>query len=285
MELPWIHAFLLGLALTYVKAATKDINMGFYCTHPGNRVDVSDSDAGELVWDSYPSSEDCTVTLVAAVGKRIFLQFTDISISGDYNPCTDVLFVKGGSYGGGIRPDASWETVCGWSHPDFDAHNRHVTLKLKTNQYGTGHIHIRYTVYHSAHYDGCGDYKCLGSDMCIDNSLLCDGVDHCGDNSDEEHREFGGCGVVRHREWMKKIGIIVGCVVGVLLLIIVIICIYRRKKRPAATRSDVPMATAAQTANRGPTQMPGAGSYSPPPSYDEVVKSSPNSKDSGNAVV
>ncbi|XP_078610357.1 uncharacterized protein LOC144881278 isoform X2 [Branchiostoma floridae x Branchiostoma japonicum] len=283
MEFSWVHSFLLGLAFTCVRAATRDIDMGYYCTHPGNRVDISNSDTGEVFLDPYHASEDCSVTLVAAVGKRIFLQFTDISIRGisGHRDCTDELFVKGGSYGGGFRPDSSWERVCGISHPDFDAHNRHVTLKFKSYQHGYGHIRIRYTVYHSAHYDGCDGYTCLGRDRCIDDSLMCDGIDHCGDNSDEEYHSVGGCGVLHHRQWVKKIGIIAGCVSGVLLLIVVTYICYRRKRSPATTTSDVPMATVAQTTNRGPPQGTGGGSYSPPPSYDEVVKSSPP----GNAVV
>ncbi|XP_078610207.1 uncharacterized protein LOC144881224 isoform X1 [Branchiostoma floridae x Branchiostoma japonicum] len=288
MELSWFHRFLLVLAFTHVRAATKDISMGYYCSSGGNRVDISDSDAGDLYWGSYPALEDCAVSLVAAVGKRIFLQFTDISIRGTNSDCEDELFVKSGSYTGTTVPtDGSWEKVCGTFHQDFDAHDRHVTLKLKSYRNGGGRIRIRYTVYHSAHYDGCDGYTCLRRDRCIDDSLMCDGVDHCGDNSDEEYWSDGGCGVVEHRQWLKKVAIITGCVGGVLLLIVVTYICYRRKKRPATTRSDVRMETAARLANSGQPQVAGGGSYSPPPSYDEVVKPSPppSSMNSGNAVV
>eukprot|EP00058_Branchiostoma_floridae_P021576 XP_002607066.1 hypothetical protein BRAFLDRAFT_68143 [Branchiostoma floridae] len=258
--------------------------MGYYCSPGGNRVDISDSDAGDLYWGSYPALEDCAVSLVAAVGKRIFLQFTDISIRGTNSDCEDELFVKSGSYtatGTTVPTDGSWEKVCGTFHQDFDAHDHHVTLKLKSYQNGGGRIRIRYTVYHSAHYDGCDGYTCLGRDMCIDDSLMClyllqimmavmatrawvgtdyhgcdgytclrrdrciddslmcDGVDHCGDNSDEEFWSDGGCGVVEHRQWLKKVAIITGCVGGVLLLIVVTYICYRRKKRQGSLKKSL----------------------------------------------
>ncbi|XP_077984314.1 uncharacterized protein LOC144438957 [Glandiceps talaboti] len=122
-----------------------------------------------------------------------------------------------------------------------------------------------------------GCYKCQDTtDLCIDTSLACDGLDNCPMGSDEDRGDGGGCKDVG---FVKIWIIVVAIVVGVIVLVLLIVCICfiwvvcRRRTRPKATATTgyQTQGTPMQHSGQGAENPPPQGNYPPPEEHDAII--------------
>nr|XP_006826106.1 PREDICTED: cubilin-like [Saccoglossus kowalevskii] len=257
---------------------------GFYASYTiGSGLDISvcesesiSSVGGELQSHaSYPSGYtspiSCTVTIVTFDPyTQIHIEFLDvdlydsgpfedsIGIFDQYGTPVDTLY---GSDGVGIQYQST--------------STMRITLTGVNTHYGDYRgFRAVYTLYYESYYTcNDADFHC-DNHRCIHESLSCDDLDNCGDNSDEHECSSP-----------DNLGVILGGVFGSLIIIIIIIavCCCCCKKKPAATSpssTTTRMATSTGTTARpkpNDTQptvftvsynaqpQPPAGYYPPPP--------------------
>jgi hypothetical protein len=87
----------------------------------------------------------------------------------------------------------------------------------------------------------CRDFRCAQKDFCISTDLLCDGVNHCGDNTDEtttslcadsdQHFKILGLNLPVFGAVAGSIGVVILCAVTA----IIVVCCCRRKKPPTTS--------------------------------------------------
>jgi len=136
---------------------------------------------GALITSDSDKNFECIVTfLTDTVLQKFSLRFEQLNLDCDHH-----LYIYDGSHASGLYKkhlscdDNVTEVGLILTESNF------ITLKYVTNSfsyYGSG-FHLVITSFKEPHIK-CKDYKCLNS-FCISNSLLCDGINHCGDNSDE----------------------------------------------------------------------------------------------------
>ncbi|XP_060577891.1 uncharacterized protein LOC132735008 [Ruditapes philippinarum] len=137
---------------------------------------------------------------------------------------------------------------------------------------------------------GCGsDLFVCGNDKCIDKNLICDGYDHCGDNSDE----VAGC-ADNTGQWDKSyqytitIGVIVPMVISVfLIMVICLLFVMIRRCRRARLREALDSSERLQTVSEDVTErrrrrrhrrrlgLFGSFERDRPPTYDEAMQNPP----------
>ncbi|XP_046403119.1 neuropilin and tolloid-like protein 2 isoform X2 [Ischnura elegans] len=126
---------------------------------------------------------DCAITFQThSILQRFMLRFDLLQLD-----CNDHLFVYDGAHAvGSYKADLSCrntKTTVGaiYTRTNF------VTLKYVTDGWGTesnGFKLIITAVKDPKH--ACKDFRCTLKEFCVDNDLVCDGVNHCFDGSDEE---------------------------------------------------------------------------------------------------
>ncbi|XP_036327613.1 uncharacterized protein LOC118740223 [Rhagoletis pomonella] len=91
------------------------------------------------------------------------------------------------------------------------------------------HKHIRIVRYdHTQHT--CNDFTCAAREFCISPDLLCDGINHCGDNSDESVCQSETAATVFGVDMTWFVLIVVGIVLVLSAVIVGIsICVCRRQ--------------------------------------------------------
>lgn len=182
---------------------------------------------------------DCEITFQThSILQRFMLRFDTLSLD-----CNDHLFVyDGGHAAGQPKIDISCRNTKG-SVGVFFTNTNHITLKYVTDNWGTdsnGFKLVITAVKDSKH--ACRDFTCHANGFCIHPELLCDGVNHCSDGSDEsvaakcqnptENLIFG-----MELTWIVLITvcsllIIFACLVGVA------ICLCRRNPVNNSTNSN-----------------------------------------------
>ncbi|XP_063230746.1 uncharacterized protein LOC134535523 isoform X2 [Bacillus rossius redtenbacheri] len=129
---------------------------------------------------------DCVITFQThSILQRFMLRFDLLQLD-----CNDHLFIYDGAHAvGNYKSDLSCRNTRQKVGSIYTRTN-FVTLKYVTDGWGTESNGFKLVI--TAFKDkmgvfpehACEDFRC-NSEFCIDTDLVCDQVDHCGDNSDE----------------------------------------------------------------------------------------------------
>ncbi|XP_046737196.1 uncharacterized protein LOC124405969 [Diprion similis] len=125
---------------------------------------------------------DCAITFQThSILQRFMLRFDRLQLD-----CNDHLYIYDGAHAvGNYKADLSCRNTKQSVGAIFTRTN-FVTLKYVTDGWGTDLNGFRLVI--TAVKDPkhtCKDFKCNSREFCIDTDLVCDGVNHCGDGSDE----------------------------------------------------------------------------------------------------
>jgi len=126
---------------------------------------------------------DCVITFqTETILQRFMLRFDQLQLD-----CNDHLLIYDGAHPiGNYKADLS----CRHTHQSVGhifTRTNFVTLKYVTDAWGTdaNGFHLVITAFKDKTESFCRDFRCAQKDFCISTDLLCDGVNHCGDNTDE----------------------------------------------------------------------------------------------------
>ncbi|XP_067139264.1 uncharacterized protein [Centruroides vittatus] len=117
----------------------------------------------------------------------------------------------------------------------YMSHRRAVTFTYHTENKGV--FDSGFEIVFTAYSNLCTDvfnFLCKNT-RCISKTLKCDGINNCGDNSDELTEEPSNCGL----SGGGIAGIILGVMLFVFILSIVIWCLKKRKQRRPNTRAYI----------------------------------------------
>ncbi|XP_071502896.1 low-density lipoprotein receptor-related protein 12-like [Diadema antillarum] len=165
----------------------------------------------------YKENVDCTMTLFASPAHRLLLQFHRFSLEGTYNGrCLDSL----GVFDGNTADDPPLTPeLCGRLHqlPNVNSTSSNVTFQFRSDESGRGlGFGIYYTQVSEAPCSD-GEFACNNS-WCVDQSLVCDTLNMCGDWSDE-----GNCTEPVQELQGLSIYAIMGIGLSIIFLVMVII--------------------------------------------------------------
>ncbi|XP_063974991.1 uncharacterized protein LOC135161391 isoform X2 [Diachasmimorpha longicaudata] len=137
---------------------------------------------GAVVLSQNERNLNCvTIFQTHSILQRFMLRFDRLQLD-----CNDHLYIYDGSHAGSnYKADLS----CKNTHLSVGAiytRTNFVTLKYVTDGWGTdtnGFQLVITAVKDERH--PCKDFRCTMNMFCIDENLVCDGINHCGDGSDE----------------------------------------------------------------------------------------------------
>ncbi|XP_033159461.1 uncharacterized protein LOC117140571 [Drosophila mauritiana] len=193
---------------------------------------------GAVLWSQNERNLDCIITFQThSVLQRFMLRFDMLQLD-----CNDHLLVYDGAHAVATpKIDISCRNTKNTVNALLTRTN-FVTLKYVTDGWGTdanGFKLVITSVKDPKHT--CKDFTCATREFCIHPDLLCDGINHCGDNSDESvqnlcQNETSSTVFGLDMTWFVLI------VVGVLLvlsalIVAVAICVCRRQDENAANQN------------------------------------------------
>ncbi|XP_071084588.1 neuropilin and tolloid-like protein 2 [Haliotis cracherodii] len=178
----------------------------------------------------YASDVSCTYTVTVAANKRVLAKFQRFDFEKEHNgSCVDYINLFDGSDVHQTKLNA--KPLCGTILPGSTISSRNtITASFVTDSSGTAR---GFALLFTAIYNGTcasGDFSCNNS-LCIANDLQCNGLDQCGDNSDE-----AACTAedLLLRYGKDHAPLIAGVVLGVLAVtvigVLVAMYIYKRNK-------------------------------------------------------
>ncbi|XP_014249660.1 uncharacterized protein LOC106666759 isoform X2 [Cimex lectularius] len=125
---------------------------------------------------------DCVITFqTESILQRFMLRFDQLSLD-----CNDHLFIFDGAHAvGSYKADLSCRNTKTAVGSLFTRTN-FVTLKYVTDGWGTdlNGFNLVITAVKDYKHD-CKEFRCTMREFCIATDLVCDGINHCGDESDE----------------------------------------------------------------------------------------------------
>ncbi|XP_026737753.1 uncharacterized protein LOC113500992 isoform X2 [Trichoplusia ni] len=140
---------------------------------------------GGVLWSRNERNLDCTVTFQThSILQRFMLHFDLLQLD-----CNDHLYVYDGAHATAPpKADLSCRNTKQQVGALFTRSN-FVTLKYVTDNWGTDANGFRLVI--TAVKDpipehGCKEFRCKQREFCVSADLMCDGVDHCADGSDED---------------------------------------------------------------------------------------------------
>ncbi|ROT69691.1 hypothetical protein C7M84_012098 [Penaeus vannamei] len=124
----------------------------------------------------------CAVTFQTdSILQRFMLRFERLQLD-----CNDHLFIYDGAYAmGTYKADLSCRNTLANVGTIYTQTN-HVTLRYVTDQWGPKEngFKLLITAFKDKKHT-CLHFRCETTNFCVDRELTCDGVNHCGDGSDE----------------------------------------------------------------------------------------------------
>ena len=140
---------------------------------------------GAVITSSRDENMNCTLTFqTELVSQRFMLRFDDLRLD-----CYDHLYVYDGD---GFAGQSKVNLSCRSTRGDYGLiffHSNYVTLKYQTDQWSQSGDGFTLVITAVRDTPDCRSFKCHNT-YCISYDLICDGVDHCGDNSDETNPTF-----------------------------------------------------------------------------------------------
>ncbi|KAK3921964.1 Low-density lipoprotein receptor-related protein 1B [Frankliniella fusca] len=206
---------------------------------------------------------NCVITFQThSILQSFMLRFDELTLD-----CNDHLYIYDGAHAVGL---AKWDLSCRDTREmvgPIHTRTNHVTLKYVTDNWGTENFGFNLIITavkdprlllcsannsdqdqaavchltraHSILFaeTSCNDFKCKTREFCIHTDLVCDGVSHCADGSDETAGEKCGRGDIGLVLGMSVTYLVVACVSAVLILglagVGVVVCFYRQGPGPA----------------------------------------------------
>ncbi|XP_037934148.1 uncharacterized protein LOC119668646 [Teleopsis dalmanni] len=137
---------------------------------------------GAVLWSQNERNLDCVITFQThSILQRFMLRFDMLQLD-----CNDHLYVYDGAHAVATpKADISCRNTK-QTVSSILTRTNFVTLKYVTDNWGTdttGFKLVITSVKDPKHT--CKDFTCATREFCINPDLLCDGINHCGDNSDE----------------------------------------------------------------------------------------------------
>ncbi|XP_043492652.1 uncharacterized protein LOC122518047 isoform X1 [Polistes fuscatus] len=137
---------------------------------------------GAVLTSKHERDLDCAITFQThSILQRFMLRFDQLQLD-----CNDHLYIYDGAHAvGSYKADLSCRNTKNSVGAIYTRTN-FVTLKYVTDAWGTNMNGFRLVI--TAVKDPkhtCKDFRCTQNEFCIETDLLCDGVNHCGDGSDE----------------------------------------------------------------------------------------------------
>ncbi|CAG2111727.1 unnamed protein product [Medioppia subpectinata] len=149
---------------------------------------------GAVITSKSEDNLDCTITFQTdTILQRFMLRFEKLALD-----CDDHLYIYDGAHAiGNHKADLSCRSTRTEVGTIF-TQGSFLTLKYITDPYSKSENGFRLiiTAFKEAPVH-CRDHKCLNT-FCISRDLSCDGINHCGDNSDEtSHASCTGISSIR----------------------------------------------------------------------------------------
>ncbi|XP_053688430.1 uncharacterized protein LOC128737751 [Sabethes cyaneus] len=184
---------------------------------------------------------NCVITFQThSILQRFMLRFDMLQLD-----CNDHLYVYDGAHAVGTHKA---DLTCKDTKQSVGAlftKTNFLTFKYVTDNWGTetnGFKMVITSVKDSK--INCADFRCTQPEFCIHQDLLCDGVNHCADGSDEAvgslcpaPNEYIKTIFGVDLTWIILIGVsslvVCGCIIGVT------ICVYLRNSRPGAAPNQL----------------------------------------------
>ncbi|XP_071786056.1 tolloid-like protein 2 [Asterias amurensis] len=229
---------------------------------------------------SYDHHSSCAVQIVGSRSyEKVLIDFIQVDLPSSSNcgsSSSDYIRVNDGQLD---SDHATLGTLCGSDVGRYTSSDMFASLVFQTDGAANdGYLGFKalYTIFYEDAY-GCADndYHCK-NDHCIGSSLVCDGYNHCGDNSDEDD----GCGSEDDLTWLMIVGIIFGCMALIGIgLCTACCCLNNTARRPTTTRAPSTNGTALSTISsqnndvQNPTYLPGPITSSAPSSYTHQAPS------------
>lgn len=185
---------LVFLALFWRQGASAEPNQNFHiaslCSERHTVVPLYKKIDGAVLTAEEDRNPDCTVTFqTRSILQRLQLRFVRLALD-----CNEHLVIFDGAHAAGQHmADLTCETSVSDAGTLLTQSN-FATLKYTSDESSTttaergfklvitafkeGHLH------HTEQELPCREFKCSNG-FCISSNLTCDGINHCGDNSDE----------------------------------------------------------------------------------------------------
>ncbi|XP_071496006.1 tolloid-like protein 1 [Diadema antillarum] len=156
---------------------------------------------------NYENSQYCTVTIIASrAHEKIYFDLieTDMPPAADCGASGDYVQLLDGD--NGVQSSQTLGYFCGDAVGRYSTQNSFGVVRFISDSVPNSALSgfkLVYAIYYVDQY-GCdeGDWHC-DNDRCVDEGLVCDGYDHCGDNSDEEL----GCRRSSGKTWKIAVGV------------------------------------------------------------------------------
>ncbi|XP_067613133.1 uncharacterized protein loaf [Eurosta solidaginis] len=182
---------------------------------------------GAVLWSQNERNLDCIITFQThSILQRFMLRFDMLQLD-----CNDHLYVYDGAHAVATpKIDISCRNTK-QTVSSILTRTNFVTLKYVTDNWGTdanGFKLVITSVKDPKHT--CNDFTCAAREFCISPDLLCDGINHCGDNSDESVCQSETATTVFGVDMTWFVLIVVGIVLVLSAVIVGIsICVCRRQ--------------------------------------------------------
>ncbi|KAJ8982021.1 hypothetical protein NQ317_007729 [Molorchus minor] len=184
---------------------------------------------GAILWSQNERNLDCVITFQThSILQRFMLRFDFLQLD-----CNDHLYIYDGAHAVGTY---KFDLTCKNTKQNLGAmftRTNYVTLKYVTDAWGTdsnGFKLIITAVKDPKHT--CTEFRCNLREFCISTDLVCDGINHCADGSDESSNTLcqnNETGVILGLEVTWFVVVVISTLLVLLVLIVAIsICICRR---------------------------------------------------------
>ncbi|GFY51192.1 uncharacterized protein TNIN_406911 [Trichonephila inaurata madagascariensis] len=242
----WLQCLLLSLLLcrnVVLPDSNKYYRTTSLCLHQNDQAMYKKVD-GAVITSENELNLKCVLTFQTdTVLQRFMLRFEHLALD-----CKDHLYIFDGDQKfGKYEHDLSCRSTRSDVGTIFTQGN-YVTLKYETDNRthaGNGFKLIITAV--KKPNTGCQTFRCL-NDLCISKNLTCDGVNHCGDNSDETSQANCADETATKQILGLNFGTFVSLVLGIFLIccvcvVGVIICVFRKEAQQRQLETEAHLGT------------------------------------------